>query len=184
MTGDEKVAVAVNRARGTWLMMMVASGLIIGVLFPPFYLIFLLPLGGILYFATLMVTVAYLQQTLTVADFPEDHEAMLKEVQEEIARRESLDSEPSEALMQALAHSAGVKVAHVTAASEPIGTYDGKPMHEWVELMDLLSKEVLRFEYYSTAHVSNDGIVMMPFESGKMFAHVESCIYVREIALT
>jgi hypothetical protein len=182
MSGDEKISMAVERARGVWLMLMVAATFIIGVLFPIFYLMFLIPIGIVLYYTTLLVTVKYLQQSLTYSDFPDEHAEKVREIQEKVA---SGELKPGKELDEALLKAAGgAKVGRVEAASEQIGSVDGTAIYEWVEIKDIGTQEVMRFTYHSVVQRAPDGSTILPVEKDKHFAQVENCIYEKNVAST
>lgn len=180
--GEEKIAMVVSRARKFWLIVMAAFALLIGLNFSPFYLVFLIPIGVVLYFTTLLFTVKYLQMTLTVADFPEDHMAKVAHIQDQIEKGEI---KPGPELMQQLAKAGGnIQVTTILATSPAFGKIGDCDMHEWIDIQDLATNEVARYEYHSIAVATPDGRYGVPNVVGKHFAIYDGCVYVRDLTST
>jgi hypothetical protein len=170
MTPEERIAAAVQRLRLIWAFFMVGCTLGTLTIFPWWFMIFLIPLGVSTYFGALTLMAIYLSTTIR----NEERNRREKAVYE---LQEKLDAIETEAeLLQALTTIGLPEVTPVRLTSPQIGTLDGKPIYEWIELYDPRTKKNGRFYYYGAAQYEGD----VPDEPGKLYANVDGVLYLND----
>lgn len=180
MTVDERIALAVGRGRKLWAIVMIVAVLIVTFSMPFWYAIFLIPFAVMTYFVMLFVVFTLLRDGITSTEMAlQQQHDKLKALHE---RADAGDVVSKEELLELLGAAGLAELTPVKALSdEIIGTIDGHPMHEWVEMMDPTTKKVERFTYYAVARFDQHGIPLLPEEEGKVYAHVDNVVYSRDI---
>jgi len=180
---EQRIAIIVERTRTLWLIFALALSVIVIGFCPPWAWLLLLPAFYLSYYASLVIATLILASQVTAEEFHENEER-----QEELHRRmseldpealdelnEYLDSgikEPDAKLLQ-LMEKAGlteVEINPIEEHSEPFGSFDGKPLYEWIVL-----KNQGRFEY---AGLKQDFGKVCP--KGKVCADIDGIVYIRD----
>lgn len=173
MTVEERIAQAFARMRLIWALFMVVSIVVGFFWFPLWAVAFLIPYGFITYFVGLTITYTYLSSAF------EKEESSIEEARLKLLTlQERLLAEPIEPEeIQKLLDEAGLPgVSPIEAVSpDQIGTLNGRPIYEWVELHDPNTGKKERFEYYGPISIAG-----FPEIAGKIFANVDEVLYVRD----
>ena len=180
MTIQKRIAVAVGRTRLIWVIIMIIALNVTLVWLPFWYIIFLIPFGIISYVLLVLMTCLILRETITSKDIRTD-----KQVQKLKVIHENLKSgklKPGDDLLEMLHEADLVEISHVKRFSEEIfGHINGKPMYEWVEMIDPTTKKNERFIYFGVATYDSHGVPLLPDEKGKVYTHIEGVVYARNL---
>jgi hypothetical protein len=135
------------------------------------YLIALIPLGIITYFAMLIVVTLYLSRTITAEE--------IEEAKREDASLQRSRAAHTEDIPEEMTKAGFTDRVEIEETSETIGTYQGVELYEWVKLK-AGNEPAEKFDYFGPAQIIN-GVQIMPEIPGKWFANIEGVLYVKEL---
>ncbi len=178
---QDKIARSAARARILWLIGITIVSVLM-VMYLPVWCVFLLPMFAFIsYFVAMSAAATLLGMSLTEEELRIVKEAEFDFLTDTHLRQgePTLDGVLEDAFGTVTSNRAALtEISPDGESSEPIGTYQGKQLFDWVKLQDPLTKRPMTFWYVGPAQMS-DGSPILPRDR-RVYVAIDGVLYARE----